>query len=61
MKYNFNNVKIGDRILTDDGKTGKVVMIRSYAYINDLVMRNAADIDTILIDLLPFKFDNVRH
>jgi len=61
MKYKWKDIKIGDTVLTNDGIKGKIIMIRSYAYINDKIIRCATDISTILIDFMPFKYDNVRH
>ncbi|WQJ53484.1 MAG: hypothetical protein [Wendovervirus sonii] len=61
MKYKWDDIKIGDTVLTKNGLSGKIIMLRSYAYLNDSIIRNISDISTILIDFMPFQYDNVKH
>lgn len=59
-KYSFDDVKIGDTIVTTANETGVVVAIKSYAYLNDKLQRKA-DGNKMIIDLLPFANDDAKH
>lgn len=61
IKYGFNDIKIGDQILTTTDNIGTVIAIKSYAYLNDKFFRKSNIPDTLLIDLMPFQNDNIRH
>ena len=58
-QFSFSDIKIGDLVLTTNNKIGEVIAIKSYAYLNDKILKkslsseNAKDI--------PFKFDGTRH
>lgn len=61
IKYNFNDIKIGDIVVTTSGDTGTVIALKSYAYLNDKFIRKSNIPETLLIDLLPFYNDNTKH
>lgn len=59
-KFTFDDVKIGDKVVTVNDDVGIVVAIKSYAYINDKFVRQQGHIKP-LIDLTPFVFDETKH
>jgi hypothetical protein len=61
IKYSFNDIKIGDQIITTSGDIGTIIAIKSYAYLNDKFIRKSNVPETLLIDLLPFQNDNTKH
>lgn len=61
IKYNFNDVKIGDQIITTSNMQGTIIAIKSYAYLNDKFIRKSNVPDTLIIDLLPYQNDNTKH
>ena len=60
-KYTFKDVKIGDTVITTNNTVGEIVAIKSYQYLNDKLARKANASQAMLIDLMPFNFDRVRH
>ena len=60
-KYSYADFKIGDKILTTNNEEGTVVAIKSVAYLNDKLIRKSTGNSKILIDLMPFNYDNTRH
>ena len=61
-KISFQDIKIGDMILTTNNKIGEVIAIKSYAYLNDKITKKSQKMGVLDEDLdQSFKFDNVRH
>lgn len=60
-KFNFNDLHIGQNIKTVHGETGEIVSLMSYSYINDKIQRESINRDGIILDLKPFKMDDVKH
>jgi hypothetical protein len=46
-------------VLTTNNKIGEVIAIKSYAYLNDKIVKKAHPSEEA--NELPFKFDNNRH
>lgn len=63
MKYKLQDIQIGDTVVTNTKSTGKVIAVCSYSYLNDRYIRQQSlnQGDPLLIDLMPFKFDETRH
>lgn len=62
IKISFQDIKIGDMVLTTNNKIGEVIAIKSYAYLNDKIAKKSQKMGGLDEDLVqPFKFDNVRH
>lgn len=58
IKFTFNDIKIGDIVLTTNNKIGEVIALKSYAYLNDKFEKKSKkpeEIDST------FKFDSTRH
>lgn len=60
-KFSFDNVKIGDKVLTTNNEIGIVVALKSLSYLNDKLQRKADKNPLTLMDLNPFLIDDVRH
>ncbi len=61
-KISFQDIKIGDLVLTTNNKIGEVIAIKSYAYLNDKIAKKSQKMGVLDEDLdQSFKFDNVRH
>ena len=61
-KISFQDIKIGDMVLTTNNKIGEVIAIKSYAYLNDKIAKKSQKMGVLDKDLdQTFKFDNVRH
>ena len=61
-KISFQDIKIGDLVLTTNNKIGEVIAIKSYAYLNDKIAKKSQKMGVLDKDLdQTFKFDNVRH
>ena len=58
-KISFQDVKIGDMVLTTNNKIGEIIAIKSYAYLNDKIAKKT--LPSVEAKELPFKFDNNRH
>lgn len=58
-KISFQDIKIGDMVLTTNNKIGEVIAIKSYAYLNDKIAKKSLPSEEA--NDLSFKFDNVRH
>ena len=62
IKISFQDIKIGDLVLTTNNKIGEVIAIKSYAYLNDKIAKKSQKMGVLDKDLdQTFKFDNVRH
>lgn len=62
LKISFQDIKIGDMVLTTNNKIGEVIAIKSYAYLNDKIAKKSQKMGVLDEDLNQiFKFDNVRH
>lgn len=61
-KISFQDIKIGDMVLTTNNKIGQVIAIKSYAYLNDKIAKKSQKMGILdeESDQI-FKFDNVRH
>lgn len=61
-KISFQDIKIGDMVLTTNNKIGEVIAIKSYAYLNAKIAKKSQKMRVLEDDLdQSFKFDNVRH
>ena len=58
-KISFQDIKIGDMVLTTNNKIGEVIAIKSYAYLNDKIAKKTLPSEEAKD--LSFKFDNNRH
>ena len=58
-KISFQDIKIGDMVLTNNNKIGEVIAIKSYAYLNDKIVKKSLPQEEAI--QLPFKVDNTRH
>ena len=58
-KISFQDIKIGDIVLTTNNKIGEVIAIKSYAYLNDKIAKKSLPSEEA--NKLPFNFDNNRH
>lgn len=65
LKYKITDIQIGDTIITTAGVKGEVVSLLSYSYLNDKFLRQQQyeknNNEPLLLDLMPFKNDNIRH
>ena len=62
IKISFQDIKIGDLVLTTNNKIGEVIAIKSYAYLNDKITKKSQKMEILDEDLdQSFKFDNIRH
>ena len=61
-KISFQDIKIGDLVLTTNNKIGEVIAIKSYAYLNNKIAKKSQKMGILDENLdQPFKFDNIRH
>lgn len=63
-KIGFQDLKIGDLVLTTNNQVGEVIAIKSYAYLNDKFEKKAQKKEKLELspdELKSFKFDNSRH
>lgn len=61
-KISFQDIKIGDIVLTTNNKIGEVIAIKSYAYLNDKIAKKSQKTGILNENLdQTFKFDNIRH
>ena len=58
-KISFQDIKIGDMVLTNNNKIGEVIAIKSYAYLNDKIAKKSLPQEEAI--QLPIKVDNTRH
>lgn len=61
-RISFQDIKIGDMVLTTNNKIGEIIAIKSYTYLNDKITKKSQKMGVIKEDLdQSFKFDNIRH
>lgn len=60
-KYTFDDLKIGDQIITTSNEIGTIIALKSYAYLNDKMLRKANQTNQIVVEMMPFHNDNTKH